>query len=83
MRSFQNPREQCLIASVALGLLRRAVTAMHQEEGPVLWDLCFLHALEKNGCFCLAWALGRVALMQADFFFFFSFLFGRIWYSFY
>lgn len=47
MRSFQNPREQCFVASVVLGLLRRAVTAMHQEEGPVLWDLCFLHALEK------------------------------------
>lgn len=47
MRSFQNPQEQCFLASVALGLLRRAVTAMHQEEEPVLWDLCFLHALEK------------------------------------
>lgn len=47
MRSFQNPREQCFVASVALGLLRRAVTAMHQEEVLVLWDLCLHHALER------------------------------------
>lgn len=44
---------------------------MHQEKGPV-----FASCFGKDDCFCSAWALGRVALMQAGFFFLLFFLAG-------